>query len=184
MEDKKIVDLFFERKESAIAELSKKHGQLFRKIAYNVLGNDADAEECINDAYFAVWNTIPPNRPYSILSFVAKIVRNIAVTRYHHQTAEKRNSFYDTALDEISDYIPSDDHTDSADTTELSEAFNAFLKTLNEEDCALFVKRYWYSESVTDIAKNLEMTPHYVSVKLSRVREKLRKFLEKRGISI
>ena len=183
MDDKKIVDLFFERKEAAISELSVKHGNLFRKIAYNVLGNDADAEECINDAYLAVWNAIPPNQPLSLAAFVSKIVRNIAVTRYHRQTAEKRNSHYDVALDEILDYIPSDDR-DSADTTELSEAFNAFLGTLHEEDCALFVKRYWYGESVTDLAAEWEMTPHYISVKLSRTREKLRKFLEKRGISI
>lgn len=184
MDDQTIVNLFFERKEHAISELSNQHGKRLRKIAYNVLGNDADVEECLNDAYLAVWNSIPPNKPHSLVAFISKIVRNLAVTRYHRQTAEKRNSYYDVALDEISDYIPSDDSAERENTTELSEAFNAFLGTLNEEDCALFVKRYWYSESVTDIAKDLEMTPHYISVKLSRVREKLRKFLEKRGIRI
>ena len=184
MEDKQIVDLFFERKEKAISVLSEKHGKLFRKIAYNVLGNEADTEECLNDAYLAVWNTIPPKQPNSLASFVSKIVRNIAITRYHHQTAEKRNSYYDVALDEIIDYIPSNDNNDNNNTTELADAFNAFLETLNEEDCALFVKRYWYSESVTNIAQEWQMTPHYVSVKLSRIREKLRKFLEKRGIGI
>ena len=183
MEDKQIVDLFFERKEKAISMLSEKHGKLFRKIAYNVLGNEADAEECLNDAYLAAWNTIPPKKPNSLASFVSKIVRNIAITRYHHQTAEKRNSYYDIALDEIIDYIPSDDNNNS-NATELADAFNAFLRTLSEEDCALFVKRYWYSESVTDIANAWQMTPHYVSVKLSRIRENLRKFLEKRGIGI
>ena len=183
MEDKQIIELFFARKESAISELSRKHGTLCQKIAFNILNNEADAEECVSDAYLAVWKTIPPQRPQFLLSYVCGIVRNISLTRYHHITAEKRNSFYDVALDELADCIPDTEH-DSTETEELSEALNEFLRSLPKNDRVMFVKRYWYSEAVSDIAKSFQTSPHYISVKLSRIREKLRKFLEKKGISI
>ena len=184
MDDNQIIELFFARNEQAISALSQKHGKLFHKIAGNILKNEADAEECINDAYLAVWNTIPPQKPQSLPSFVSRIVRNISTTRYHHLSAEKRNTFYDTALDELLDCIPSDETADGNHAEELSEALNDFFAILSEEDMAMFMKRYWYGESVSDIAKEWEMTPHYISVRLSRIREKLRKFLEKRGIMI
>jgi RNA polymerase sigma-70 factor (ECF subfamily) len=184
MNDNEIIDLFFDRNEKAIAALEKKHGRLFRRIANNILNNTSDAEECVNDAYFAVWNAIPPQRPHLLALFVSRIVRNISTTRYHHLTAEKRNSFYDTALDELLDCIPSNETADGDDSRALSDALNDFLETLSDEDCAMFMKRYWYSEGVAAIAHEYGQTPHYVSVRLSRIREKLRKFLEKRGIVI
>ena len=184
MNDNEIIDLFFKRDEKAITALSQKHGRLFRKIANNILNNDADAEECLNDAYLAVWNTIPPQKPNALSSFAGRIVRNIATTRFHHLSAEKRNSFYDAALDELLDCIPSTETADGDDTEILSAALNDFLGTLSDEDCTIFMKRYWYSESVADISDEYEQTPHYISVKLYRIREKLRKFLEKRGIII
>ncbi len=184
MNDNEIINLFFDRNEKAIEALSSRHGRLFRKIAHNILRNEADAEECLNDAYLAAWHTIPPQRPHSLSSFVGKIVRNIATTRYHHLSAEKRNGFYDASLDELLECIPSNEMQDGDDAAVLSEALNGFLETLSDEDCAMFMKRYWYSEGVSAIAEEYGQTPHYVSVKLSRIREKLRKFLEKRGIII
>lgn len=184
MDDNQIIELFFKRNEKALSALSEKHGKLFQKIARNILRNDADAEECINDAYLAVWNAIPPQRPASLIAFVSKIVRNISTTRYHHLSAEKRNGFYDVALDELMDCIPAGETADDDDTETLSAALNDFLATLSEEDSALFVKRYFYAQSVGEISDEWQMTAHYISVRLFRIREKLRKFLEKRGITI
>lgn len=184
MDDNQIIELFFERKEKALSELSKKHGRLFQKIAGNVLRNEEDARECVNDAYLAAWNTIPPQKPNSLASFVGKIVRNIATTRYHHLSAEKRNGIYDVALDELIDCIPADEAADGDSAETLSAALNDFLETLSDDDRVMFVKRYWYSQSVSEIAEQFQATAHYISVRLFRTREKLRKFLEKRGILI
>ena len=185
MDDSKIIKLFFERNEEAITALSAKHGNVVSKIATNVLGNHADAEECINDAYLAVWNSIPPAKPDSLRSYVCSVIRNIATTRYHYNTAEKRNSFYDVALDELEACIPDAEGVErEADKKGLSEALNEFLATLKDDECVMFIKRYWYSESVADMAKTFQATPHYISVKLHRTREKLRKFLIQKGIFI
>ena len=94
MEDSKIVELFYERSEQAIIELSRKYEKLCKKIAKNILGNNLDAEECVNDAYLGVWNTIPPQNPNPLITYVCKIVRNTAVKKYHNNTAIKRNTSY------------------------------------------------------------------------------------------
>ncbi|NLE14203.1 MAG: hypothetical protein GX628_11070 [Clostridiales bacterium] len=107
MDDSKIIELFFERSEQAIIELSKKYGSICDRVAYNILNNRSDAEECVNDAYLAVWNAIPPQRPDPLLSYVCRIVRNLALKKYHANTALKRNSMYDVCLDEIVDCFSS-----------------------------------------------------------------------------
>ena len=106
MDDIEIIELFFERSEQAIIELSNKYGAICNKVADNILNNRLDSEECVNDAYLGVWNTIPPQRPNPLLSYVCRIVRNLALKKYHENTAQKRNSYYDVALDEIADCIP------------------------------------------------------------------------------
>ena len=105
LDDSKIIELFFERSEQAIIELSKKYGTICTKVACNILNNKQDAEECVNDAYLGVWNTIPPQRPDSFIGYVCRIVRNLAIKRYHFNTAVKRNSIYDVALDELEECI-------------------------------------------------------------------------------
>ena len=107
IDDRKIIALFFERNEQAIKELSEKYGAVFTKVAYNILNNRQDAEECINEAYLAAWNTIPPHNPNPLLSYVCRIVRNLAIKKYHANTAAKRNSIYDAALDELENCFPS-----------------------------------------------------------------------------
>ena len=100
MDDSKIIELFYERSEQAIIELSKKYGTVCTKVAKNILNDVRDTEECVNDAYLGAWNTIPPQRPNPLLSYVCRIVRNLAIKKYHANTAVKRNSIYDVALDE------------------------------------------------------------------------------------
>lgn len=182
MEDSKIIELFNERSEQAITELSKKYGSICIKVANNILNNQADAEECINDTYLGVWNTIPPQKPNPLLSYVCRIVRNLAVKKYHSNTAKKRNSFYDVALDELENCFSSAETTeDEFSAKELTEIINDFLETLDKDNRVMFVRRYWFSDSVGDIAKLFNTSSHNVSVRLSRVREKLKKHLIKEG---
>lgn len=182
MEDSKIIALFFARSEQAITELSAKYGKLCMCIADNILGNRSDAEECVNDAYLGAWNTIPPQKPNPLQSYICKIVRNIAITRYHANTALKRNSHYDVALEELEHCLFSLETAESRlQAKELSHLLDRFLASLDTRSRVMFVRRYWYSDSVADIAAAFRMRPNSVSVQLSRIRNKLRKFLIQEG---
>lgn len=185
MDDDKIIELFYARSEQAIKELSEKYGALCKKISNNILNNSRDAEECVNDAYLGVWNTIPPQNPDSLIAYICRIVRNCSIAKYHQNTAKKRNSFYDAALDELDDCIPSlSSVEDEISVNELSGLIDAFLDTLKSESRIIFVRRYWFSDSISDISKMLGISNNNVSVKLNRIREKLKRYLEKEGYVI
>jgi RNA polymerase sigma-70 factor (ECF subfamily) len=182
LEDSRIIELFFERSEQAIAELSEKYGRVCLRIADNILNNRLDAEECVNDAWLAVWDSIPPERPEPLISYVSRIVRNIALKRYQRNTAQKRNSFYDVALDEIADCIPASvSDGDEIAEAELAKAIDRFIGTLDRQSRIMFVRRYWRGDSVGDIASAFKKSRHYVSVRLSRVRKSLRQHLTGEG---
>lgn len=182
MEDSIIISLFFDRSEQAISELSNKYGKLCMHIANNILGNSQDAEECVNDAYLGAWNTIPPQKPNPLQTYICKIVRNIAITRYHTNTATKRNNHYDLALEELEYCLFSSETAESTlQAKELSRLLDRFLGSLDTRSRVMFVRRYWYADSVTDIAESFKTRPNNVSVQLSRVRNKLRKFLIQEG---
>ncbi len=185
MEDGKIIDLFFERSEQAIIELSEKYGPICLKLAENILGDRLDAEECVNDAYLGVWNAIPPQRPERLLSYVCRIVRNLAVKKYHGKTALKRNSSYDVSLDEIMECFPvSDGAAEGVDAAETADMIDRFLETLDARDRVMFVRRYWYADTAEDIAERFGTSGHYVSVRLSRMRKALKKYLIKEGLPL
>ncbi len=185
MEDSGIISLFFERSEQAIEELDSKYGPAVRKTADNILGSRLDAEECVNDTYLRVWNSIPPHRPDPLVSYVCRIARNLAVNRYHANRAEKRNGAYDLILDEMEECIPSGmDVETELEAKELSAAINRFLHSLNREDRFLFVRRYWYADSVSDLAVMTNGSPNRISVRLFRIREKLKKTLMKEGYPV
>lgn len=182
MEDNEIIKLFQERSEQAIMELSKKYGTICTKIARNILKNSLDAEECVNDAYLGVWNTVPPQNPNPLLTYVCRIVRNLSIKKYHSNTSAKRNSFYDAALDELEACIASGQTIESElAAKELTGLIDTFLGTLDKTNRVIFVRRYWYSDSVSDIAERMHMNSNNVSVRLSRMRTKLSKFLKKEG---
>lgn len=182
MDDNKIIALFFERSEQAIEALSDKYGILCSQIAWNILNNRQDAEECVNDAYLGAWNTIPPQRPNPLKAYIIRIVRNLAIAKYHANTAQKRNSHYDTALEELAYCLSSPDTVETAlSAKELPHLLDRFLDGLDAKARVMFVRRYWYAESVADIAQKFHMRPNSVSVQLLRTREKLRKFLVKEG---
>lgn len=185
MEENQIIQLFNERSEKAITELSNKYGFLCKSIAENILKNKQDSEECVNDAFLGVWNSIPPQNPSSLKAYVLKIVRNQAIKKYHFNTAFKRNSQYDVALDELYECFSCFNNVESElDSLELTRLINSFLKTLSKNDRIMFIKRYWFAMSVTEIAEDFYVNNHYVSVKLSRIRESLKKYLEKEGFDL
>ncbi len=185
MEDSKIVELFYERSEQAILELSKKYDRLCKKIAKNIIGNSLDTEECVNDAYLGVWNTIPPQNPNPLITYVCKIVRNVAVKKYHTNTAIKRNTSYDVSLDELENcFHELNTAEDEYSLKLLSEEIDNFLNTLDRENRVIFVRRYWYADSITDIAERVSINSHNVTARLYRIRENLKKYLKKAGYSI
>lgn len=185
MKDDEIVKLFFSRDEQAIKAIERQYGALCLQLSKNIVGDAQDAEECVSDAYLALWNAIPPQKPQSLRAFLLRTVRNLSLTRYRFNTAQKRNSVYDVALDELLAVLPEQDNGDTNNQGEvLAQEINAFLETLTPTDRMLFVRRYWYSDSVGDLAKHFGKTPHYISVRLSRMRAKLQKMLVERGITV
>ncbi len=183
MEDSRIIALFFERSEQAVEELDRKYGAAVRRVAVNILGDRSDAEECANDAYLAVWSTVPPRIPEHLGAYVCRIGRNIAAKRYHANTAQKRNSFYDAALDELAECLAGGEDPQSAlDAKELTAAIDAFLDGVSGQDRYLFLRRYWFGDDLGALAVQTGMSRHRVSVRLFRIREKLRQYLMKEGL--
>lgn len=185
MTDTEIISLFFERSEQAISELDRKYGSAVAKMARNILGNEQDVQECVNDTYLGTWNAIPPHRPESLRTFVCRIARNLASMKYHANTALKRRSQYDIALEELEECLPGGSRVeDEYDAKELAAAINGFLSAMNYSDRFIFMRRYWYADSLRDIAAAAGSTPRSISVRLFRIREKLKRQLMKEGFSL
>ncbi len=185
MEDEQILKLFQKRSEDAITQLTQKYGPLCKKISKNILTSKEDVEESINDAYFALWNSIPPNEPKSICNYLCKTLRNIATKKYHYNTAEKRNSSYDIALEELANCLTTADTIETKlSAKELGEHINEFLAGLDLDSRTIFVLRYWCGESVVSIAKKYGLKQNTVSTKLMRIREQLRTHLILKGVNL
>lgn len=184
-EDETIIEMFFERSEQGIRELDKKYGHFLRKISYNILNNLQDAEECVNDAYLGAWNAIPPAKPDPLLTYICKIVRNISLKLYYKKTAAKRNSVYTIAMDEIEACIASPSTVEAElEAKELANIIESFLDTLTPENRVIFMRRYWFSESCKDIAELVGLTEKNVSVRLTRIRRKLKSYLAEREVFV
>ena len=181
MEDKKIIQLLFERAESAIAELRARFGKQLYRIAHNILENHSDAEESTNDTYLALWNAIPPASPDPLAPYVYRTGRNTALKRLHKETAQKRDRRYDVSLEELNDCLPGGDVEQMIDARELGRTMDRFLSTITKENRYIFVRRYWYGDSVGDIAKDMKMQENAVYVRLNRIRNGLKEYLVKEG---
>jgi len=181
MEDKKIVKLLFARAENAIKELSARFGKQLYRIAYNILENQLDAEECTNDTYFALWNAIPPASPDPLAPYVYRIGRNNALKRLHWTTAQKRDNRYDVSLEELNECLPGGDVEQMIDARELGRVMDRFLASKSKENRYIFIRRYWFGDSIGDIAKALKMQENAVSVRLNRIRNGLKEYLRKEG---
>ena len=185
IEDEKIIDLFFNRSEKAIQELDIKYGKVCHKLSYNILNNKQDAEECVNDAYLGAWNAIPPTRPNPLLSYIVKIVRNISLKIYWRKEAAKRSGHYKIALEEIEGYI-ADQKTveDEIEARELARIIGEFLDTLTLENRVIFMRRYWFADSYKDIAEFMGLSEKNISVRLTRIREKMKQYLIEREVFV
>lgn len=185
MDDEKIIELFFNRSEQAIEEVDKKYGKTCHNISYNILHNKLDAEECVNDAYLGAWNAIPPARPNPLLTYLCKIVRNLSLKRYEFNTAIKRNSTYDVAMEELESCLSSPETVESEIALkELTHIIENFLDSISTENRVIFLRRYWFSDTYSDIAARVGMTEKNVSVRLTRIRENLRNYLKEREVLV
>lgn len=186
MEDSQIIDLYWDRNETAIAETGKKYGSYCRAIARNILHCEEDSEECVNDTYLSTWNALPPQRPNILSAFLGKITRNLAFDRYSFNHAQKRGGGeISVVLDEIGEIVSDkDDLEQITDGKELICAINAFLAELSPERRQMFVMRYWYTDTVSTIAKQFGIADNTCSVRLSRVREQLKQYLTSRGFEL
>lgn len=178
MEDKKITELFLARDGSAVNLVIEKYGAYLHAIARNILGDERDAEECVNDTYMAAWNSIPPNKPVDLRTYLSKLCRRAAMKRVRDNSAEKRGGGQlALALDEIEEVIPGE--ADDNDAEEIRRVLNKFLSSLPGGARRVFVLRYYEMQSIDYIADKCGFTQGAVKMSLTRSREKLRKMLEK-----
>lgn len=186
MDDAKIVQLYWDRNEQAIPVTADKYGSYCSSIAKNILGNKEDAEECVNDTYMSAWNSMPPHRPSILSAFLGKIVRNLSFNRYKYNTAGKRGGGeLPMVLEELSDLVSGKDDVEQAfDQKELTKAIDTFLDSLSPEKRSIFISRYWYTDSVSEIAVRYGMKEGAVSITLNRLRLKLHNYLLERGFEL
>lgn len=185
IDDEKIIELLFERSEQGIRELDMKYGKICHSLSYNIVNSSRDAEECVNDAYLGAWNAIPPARPNPLLSYLLKIVRNISLKIYWRKEAAKRSSHYTIALEEIEACIADQKNIEEEiEVRELACIIESFLDTLTIENRVIFMRRYWFSDSYKDIAEFVGLSEKNISVRLTRIREKMKQYLIEREVFV
>lgn len=184
--DTQIVDLYWQRNEQAITESRDKYGSYCNKVAYSILGDPQDAEECEHDTYLTAWNTIPPERPMLLRAFLAKITRNLSISLLRKRQAQKRGGGeVMLSLQELEGCIPAGrSFEEELDARQLAEYLNRFLLALPEDERNVFVCRYWRCDDIASIAKQFSFSEGKVKMMLLRTRNKLRHFLEKEGIFV
>ena len=183
MKDQEIVRLFWERSPQAVPALEETYGLQLRRLAGNLLSSPQDAEECLNDAYLGLWDSIPPARPEPLLPYALRVVRNLCLKRYHWNNAQKRNSQFDLAFSELEDCLAGASSPEAAqDYHQLREALEEFLQKLSKADRTLFLGRYWYACSHKELAVRLGITESNAAVRLSRLRGKLLRYLKEKGV--
>ena len=177
MEDRDIISLYFARDEKALKESSDKYGKYVTGISMSILQNALDAEECVNDTWLKAWNSIPPQNPPSLKVYLGRLVRHLSIDRLRTNTRQKRNREFDVALDELADCaLPEEE-----DVTALTAALDEFLEGLEPTDRKLFVGRYWHLYPVSKLAQAYGLSESNTSVRLHRLRERLRNYLTERG---
>ena len=184
MDDNGIISLYWDRDEQALRETANKYGPYCHTIAYNVVKNRQDAEECVNDTYVQAWNSMPPQKPVMLRAFLGKITRNLAINRYRAAHSKRRGGGQLPAvLEELEDCF-SDGPEAALEEAELTRLLDRFLRQLPSKDCIVFVRRYWYMDSLADIAGRCHMALGSVKSSLHRSRKKLKDYLEQEGIFV
>ena len=186
MEDEKIIDLYWAREEEAIVETDKKYGNYCRSLSMRILKSREDSEECVNDTWLRAWSSMPPGRPACLCAFLGKITRNLSISRYRMNRAGKRGGGeMELVLTELEDCIPSAESVEEEmEGKELAAAIDRFLRGLGEEGRNIFVRRYFYLDSVREIEDRFRVSESKVKSQLFRLRNRLREQLEKEGIEL
>ena len=186
MGDQQIIQLFFQRCEEAITQTQKKYGALCRSVAQRLLTDPRDTEECVSDTYLRAWNAIPPERPRSLRAYLARITRNLALDRYNYNTAAQRSTALTDAFEELEPWIATGQGNPDTelDASELRRVLNGFLRRQSAEARVFFLRRYWYGESIREIAEECCVSEAKVKTSLFRTRERLRTELEQERITL
>jgi len=186
LDDRKIIDLYWRRSETAIGETANKYARYCNSISFNILHDMEDAEECVNDTYLRAWNAMPPHRPNCLAVFLGKITRNLSLDKFRGYSAGKRG-FAQTALalDELAECVPSAASVEQVmDDAELAQALDRFLKSCPKQKRVMFVQRYWYLMPIKAVAEHLGESESQVKSALFRTRNALKSFLEQEGIAL
>ena len=186
MDDEQIIDLFLQRTESAIQALSNKYHRFCHNIVMKIIPDKRDIDECLNDFYLRIWNSIPPDHPNCLPAYLAKISRNIALDRYSYNTAKMRNSDLTTAFAELEPYLYVQEYSVDNYMNEQSfkEFINHFLRKQSKDARVFFIRRYWYGDSIKQIATECNVSEEKVKTSLFRTRTKLKSAMVKEGISL
>ena len=182
MDDDRIVGLYWQRSETAITETDAKYGKLCHSVAYGVLKNNEDSEECVNDTYVRAWNSMPPDMPGHLGAYLTKITRRLSIDRFRHNSAAKRSALTVSIFDELSEALPDTAGDSTVDRMVIRDTLNRFLVSLTPENRMIFMRRYWYCDTERSIAKEMHMTELGIKNRLLRMRKKLKDTLEKEGI--
>ena len=184
MNDPEIIELYFKRDEKAIEETDAKYGKLCYRIAYSILNNHEDSEECVNDTYLGVWNAIPPTRPNNFVAFVCRITRNLSLNHLEKMSRQKRSAAIVVSLDELAEVLPDDSIADGLSNEYIGKAISNFLRSENEVNRNVFMRKYYFFDSIGDISKRFGFSESKVKSMLFHTRNKLKEYLIKEGVGI
>ena len=184
MDDMRIIELYFERNEQAIKETDSKYGKLCHSIAYNILNNRVDSEECVNDTYVGVWNAIPPTRPNNFMAFICKIARNLSLKRLEFTKREKRSADIIISFEELAAVLPDERYAPNISDEDIGKIISEFLRNQKEDAKNVFIRKYYFFDSISEIAKRYSFTESKVKNMLFYTRNKLKDYLIKEGVEI
>ena len=184
MDDLRIIELYFERDEQAIKETDSKYGKLCHSIAYNILNNRGDSEECVNDTYVGVWNAIPPTRPNNFMAFICKIARNLSLKRLEFTKREKRSADIIISFEELAAVLPDERYAPNISDEDIGKVISEFLRNQKEDAKNVFIRKYYFFDSISEIAKRYSFTESKVKNMLFYTRNKLKDYLIKEGVEI
>ena len=182
MDDLRIIELYFERDEQAIKETDSKYGKLCHSIAYNILNNREDSEECVNDTYVGVWNAIPPTRPNNFMAFICKIVRNLSLKRLEFTKREKRSADIIISFEELAAVLPDERYAPNISDEDIGKIISEFLRNQKEDAKNVFIRKYYFFDSISEIAKRYSFTESKVKNMLFYTRNKLKDYLIKESV--
>lgn len=184
MDDGRIIELYFQRDEQAIWETNVKYGKLCHSISYNILNNHEDSEECVNDTYEGLWNAIPPARPDNLMAFVCRIVRNLSLKRLEFMKREKRSKDMLVSLEELEAVLPDERYAPGISDEDIGKLIGRFLSGQKEGVRNVFIRRYYFFDSIADIARRYSFSESKVKNMLFHTRNKLKDYLIKEGVEI